>query len=558
MKAYRLVIAAAAGLFFLLFLGLPVYTVVAEGLRPSYLLEIVRNPIYREGLANAFAIAVVTTLVVTAMSLPLALLNDRYEFIGKPLVTPLLLLPMILPPFVGALGFIQVFGRFGAVNSLLASLGIVEFGRGPDWLGGDGRFWSVCVVEALHLYPIMFLNVMAALANVDPSLEDAASNLGCGRARRFFSITLPMIRPGLFAGASIVLIWSFTELGAPLMLGFNRVTTVQIFNGITELETNPIPYALVVILLLFACGLYTASRLMFGQDSGAMTVKGMVASRSRRLEGLPGLLVLLPFLLVTAFAVLPHFGMIFLSVSGDWYGTVLPASYTLDHFRDALSHALVVPGITNSLWYSLLAMVLCVGIGISVALMTERWRLPGWRVFDVLAMMPLAVPGIVLAFGYLSMSIHYSWVRALMDPVKNPTILLVIAYGVRRLPYVVRSVASGLQQTPVELEHAARNLGAGPWLTLRRITVPLIAANVVIGALFAFSFSMLEVSDSLILAQKTEFYPVTRAIFELSQILGSGPYVACAFGVWAMAFLAVTLIAASVLMGRTVGTLFRF
>jgi iron(III) transport system permease protein len=156
------------------------------------------------------------------------------------------------------------------------------------------------------------------------------------------------------------------------------------------------------------------------------------------------------------------------------------------------------------------------------------------------------------------MSIRYDWVRSLMDPVKNPTILLVLAYAMRRLPYVLRSVAAGLQQTPPDLEDAARNLGASAWTTLRKITAPLIAANIVIGALFAFSFSMIEVSDSLILAQKTEFFPVTRAIFELSQVLGSGAYLACAFGVWAMAFLGATLVIASTIMGKTIGSLFRF
>jgi iron(III) transport system permease protein len=526
-------------------------------LRPAYLLEIVRNPIYREGLGNAFAIAAVTTLLVLALAVPLALIHDRFDFAGKFLVTPLLLLPMILPPFVGALGFAQVLGRFGAVNSLLTTLGVVEFGHGPDWLGGSGRFWAVCVVEALHLYPILYLNVMAALANVDPGMEEAAKNLGCGRVRRFFAITLPMIRPGLFAGASIVLIWSFTELGAPLMLGYNRVTTVQIFNGITELETNPLPYALVVILLAVACGLYTASRALFGRNVETSPTKGMVGSNTVRLEGTARHLLLLPFLAVTALAVLPHFGMVFLSVAGDWYGTVLPGAYTLDHYRDALSHSLVVPSILNSLHYSLLAMAMSVAVGLALALLTVRWRPPGWQAFDLLAMMPLAVPGIVMAFGYLSMSIRYEWIRAIMDPVRNPTLLLVMAYGMRRLPYVTRAAVAGLQQTPVELETAARNLGAGPWLTLRRITVPLVAANLVIGALFAFSFSMLEVSDSLILAQRAQYFPVTRAIFELSQILGSGSYTACAFGVWAMAFLAATLLVANVIMGRNLGSLFR-
>ena len=109
-----------------------------------------------------------------------------------------------------------------------------------------------------------------------------------------------------------------------------------------------------------------------------------------------------------------------------------------------------------------------------------------------------------------------------------------------------------------ELENAARNFGAGPVRTLFKVTLPLVAANLLVGGLFAFSFSMLEVSDSLVLAQKSVFYPITKALLDLSQILGCGPAAACAFGVWAMAFLALTLGAAGALLGRKIGAIFKF
>ncbi|HRR27979.1 MAG TPA: iron ABC transporter permease [Victivallales bacterium] len=536
---------------------MPIYTVISEGLKLAYIVEIVKNPIYRDGMLNAFAIAFVTTVLVAMIAIPLAALNESFDFPGKNLVVPFVLLPMILPPFVGAIGFSQIFSRFGALNSLLTSLGLIEFGYGPDWLGGNGRFWAVCIVEALHLYPIMYLNVLASFGNLDPALNEAARNLGCGKIRRFFYITLPLIRSGLFAGTSIVFIWSFTELGAPLMLGFNRVSTVQIFNGITELETNPLPYALVVVVLATVCIIYAFSRFIFGKNNNALTVKGIVASRSRKISGLQGISIALLFIIVIILAALPHIGIILLSISGGWYCTFFPSSYTFEHFSNALSHPLVSSGIVNSLRYSLIATIISGTIGLLVAFIVVRWKNFAYQVLDVLAMMPLAVPGIVLAVGYLSMAVKYKWISSFADPVKNPTILLVCAYAIRRLPYVLRSIAAGLQEVPLELEDAARNLGANQLLAIRKITLPLISANLVIGAIFAFSFSMLEVSDSLILAQKTEFFPITRVIYELSQVLGSGPYLACAFGVWAMVFLSVSLLISSIIMGKTFGSLFR-
>ena len=181
-------------------------------------------------------------------------------------------------------------------------------------------------------------------------------------------------------------------------------------------------------------------------------------------------------------------------------------------------------------------------------------------------MVPLAVPGLVMAFGYIAISGFLAGLPAvkgspfwlsLFDVQTNPTLFLVVAYAVRRLPYMVRAAVAGLQQTSVTLEEAGASLGAPPWVTLRRITVPLIAANLIAGLLLAFAFSMLEVSDSLMLAQKVTHYPITKTIFELSQLIGVGRYLASALGVWAMLFLAVTLAGSSLLLGKKLGALFR-
>jgi iron(III) transport system permease protein len=185
-----------------------------------------------------------------------------------------------------------------------------------------------------------------------------------------------------------------------------------------------------------------------------------------------------------------------------------------------------------------------------------RTRLPGRHLLDAMAMMPLAVPGLVLAFGYLAMSQEGRFF-SFLDPTENPTGLLIIAYAVRRLPYVVRSCVAGFQQTSETLEEAAQNLGAPPLKATIRITLPLITANIMAGGLLAFSFAMLEVSDSLILAQQSAYYPITKAIYQLFNQLGNGHFLACALGVWAMIFLATTIAGASAVLGKKLGALFR-
>jgi iron(III) transport system permease protein len=126
-------------------------------------------------------------------------------------------------------------------------------------------------IQALNLYPILFLNLTAALANVDPAMEEAASNLGCTGLRRFRRITLPLIMPGVFAGGTIVFIFAFTELGTPLVFDYSRVTSVQIFQGIKEISGNPFPSALVVVMLVSTLLLYLASKLAFGRGGHAMS-----------------------------------------------------------------------------------------------------------------------------------------------------------------------------------------------------------------------------------------------------------------------------------------------
>lgn len=521
----------------------------------AYIAEVFRNPLYVEGLWNSLQMGVWSTILSTAIAVPLAWISDRFVFPGKSLLGALVLVPMIMPPFVGAIGIKQILGQQGALNALLVDIGILNVSHPIDWLG-EGRMWGVIVLNALHLYPILYLNLVAAFANVDPAMEEAAENLGCTGFRKFRRITLPLIMPGLFAGGTIVFIWSFTELGVPLMFDFTRVTSVQIFYGIKDIGANPFPFALVVVLLCSTVLLYAASKVFLGRDSHAMMAKATSQGGPKRAGLAQGLVCSGIFGLVTFFAMLPHIGVVMVAFSTDWYQTILPSGWTLLHFESALGHNLTLPSIQNSLKYAGLATILDVILGVAIAYVVVRTRIAGRQILDALSMLPLAVPGLVLAFGYLAMT-QEGKLFGFLNPTVDPLIILVIAYSVRRLPYVVRSAAAGFQQTSVTLEEAAQNLGCPPLRSLRKITLPLIAANLLAGGLLAFSFAMLEVSDSLILAQKQQDFPITKAIYELYQLLGEGRFVASALGVWAMAFLAVTIIGTSLILGKKLGAIFR-
>ncbi len=521
----------------------------------AYVAQVFANQTYTEAMRNSLLLGIATTILALAISLPLALLADRFDFPGKRALTAIILVPMILPPFVGAIGLRQMFGQYGAFNALLTRVGLLSDGQTIDWLG-NGQFWGVVVIQALNLYPILFLNLTAALANVDPAMEEAAANLGCTGFRRFRRITLPLIMPGVFAGGTIVFIFAFTELGTPLVFDYARTASVQIFYGIKEISGNPFPFALVVVMLTATLALYGLSKLLFGRGEQAMSGKATTAGGARKLHGSSAWLCTAWFVGVTFIALLPHIGVVIESFAEDWYRSVLPNTWTMRHYETALGHYLTVPSIINSLKYASLSVVIDVVLGLAIAYVIVRSKMPGRHVLDALSMLPLAVPGLVLAFGYLSMT-QPGRAFAALNPGNDPTILLVIAYAVRRLPYVVRSAVAGLQQTSETLEEAAQNLGCPPVRTLRRITFPLIAANVLAGGLLAFSFAMLEVSDSLILAAKQEDFPITKAIYELFMLIGDGKFLAAALGVWAMAFLGLTIAVASKVLGKKLGALFR-
>lgn len=518
----------------------------------EFFATVFRNPIYREGLWNAFALGIVSTLATLAIAFPLAMVGHRHDFIGKPVLGVLVLAPMILPPFVGAVGIKQMLGVNGAFNAFLIKTGLMDADLPYDWLA-NGRFAGIVLMNALHLYPILYMNIAAALANLDPAMEQAAENLGCPPWKRFFRITLPLAMPGVFAGASIVFIWAFTELGVPLVFDYARVAPVQIFDGLKGLDKNPIPYALTAILLVVAAVVFALSKLVMGRSPLGTAPKPGGRSRAVRLTGWKSAAAAGLFLGVFLVASIPHLGVLLLSVAGRWYGTVVPDELTMGHYIEALGSGLVVPSIQNSLMYAGCATLVALVIGLAVAWVVVRSDLKSRGLLDAVVMLPLAVPGLVMAFGYLALSQDGKPFHFLVGAGGSPFLLLVVAYATRRMPYIVRSAVAGLQQSNPALEEAAKSLGASPLRMLRRVSIPLIGANLAAGCILAFAFAMLEVSDSLILAQQEQHYPITKAIYTLLSTLGNGTELAAALGVWAMVFLLVAIMGAAVLGGKRGG-----
>ena len=251
-KAFMIFLAIMA--FFAVFLFYPMAYVfesafVVQGKFTIVFFELLfTDRFLTEALRNSVVIGIITTTSTAAFSLPLAFLCVRYDFPGKKWLQGLLLVPLVMPPFVGAIGLKQVFVRYGSVNLLLIDLHLMNPSNPTDWFGGG--FWGIITIEVLNLFPIMYLSIAAALANVDPSLEEAAQSLGAKGATLFRKITFPLTFPGFFAGAIIVFIWAFTDLGTPLIFDFTKTIPAQIFSMTQDIETNPMGYVLTIVTLV--------------------------------------------------------------------------------------------------------------------------------------------------------------------------------------------------------------------------------------------------------------------------------------------------------------------
>jgi iron(III) transport system permease protein len=537
-------------------LGMQAFQAGQGGPSFRYFQVLFENPFYLGCFANSLGIASVVTILALGVTLPLAYLCLRYDFPAKALCQGAILLPLVLPPFVGAIGLRQILARFGSLNLLLAHWGWVDLTNPPGWLGGAG-WWGVVAMEGLHLYPILFLSCQAAMANVDPSLRDAALNMGASGWRVFRTVTVPLAGPGIFAGSALVWVSAFTDLGVPLMFDYAAVVPVQIFNLVTQVD-NPLGSALVMVTLGVVAVLFLLAR-WWGGAGYAMMGRSAANETVIRLNGIRGVAVVTVVGGFIAVSLFPHVGVVVQALSLRWFMTVLPSEWSGAFFAEVLSLPQTLTGLGNSLGYAGAAVGVDVVLGAACAYLLAREQFFGKRLFELLVMLPLALPGLVMAFACYAAFTRAPFAGwAWWDPRENPTALLVVAYAMHRLPYMVRAADAGLRQTSVTLEEASANLGASVGRTLWKITLPLIGANLIAGTIMTFSFGMLDVSAGMVLAQESAFYPLTKAIYVLmGRITPTAPSLACAMGVLAMGFLAVSLFLASRLMGQKMGQLFK-
>ena len=518
--------------FLLLFLVLPVGRVFitaflgADGSPTTgHFSAFFAQGLMRESFFNSLFVAGLSALCAALLAVPLAYFTVRFQFRGAVLIQTLGVLPLVMPPFVGAAALQLIFGRSGSVNLLLEQ----TFGFTLPIMDG---LTGVIFVESIHYFPFILLNLTVALRNIDGAMEEAALNLGCTGWRLFRRVIFPLAAPGFAAGASLVFVKVFDDLGTPLVLGQTNLLAPQAYLRITQIGLeDPQGYVISVIMIVFSIlAMALSARTLAGRDYSTLQ-KGGASIARRRLTPLGALAAYGWIAFVLLLVLSPHLGVLLLSFAKVWSFAPLPDGYTLAHYATVFDDAGGM--ITNTLLYCGLAAGLDVLLGVAIAYLLLRSPLPAAKWLDWIASASLAVPGIVLAIGYLRLFKGLTWFGT-DTLVTSSWLLIMLAYAVRRLPYALRACVAALQQVHASLEEAAESLGATRLRTIRRVLLPLMAGGILAGFVTSFITAAVELSATILLTSSESQAPMSYGIYLYMQsIAGRGP--GAALGVLAIA-----------------------
>ncbi len=554
-RADRLLPALGVGviwLFLLLFLVYPLMRILYDAfsddagrLTLTNFVEFARDPYYLRSLVNSLLLGLGTVAATSVLGFAVAFLLVRYDFVGRNLFSYLTLIPIISPPLVGVLGFTFIMGRAGTVNVLL-----------EDWFGLAKPLnfvyglHGVLLVETLHLFPMITLNVVDALAKIDPALEEAAESVGARGWKKLVTITLPLTTPGYVAGALLVFIWTFSDFATPLVLGVHDLLASQAYLNIVQfVDRRLFRMGIVISALMVALAvvfLVAARRYVAIKDYSSLSYSKIARRRLSPLRQAAAL-AFLSFVMLLSF--IPYLGVGLASVGKGWSLTPFPLRYTLGYFERVIVET--PKYIVNSFLYSTLAVVLCVAIGVPIAWILARTRLPGRDTLDGLNTLILAIPGTAIGIAYIR-AFHFD-LPLVGRGLTSLWIILPLVLAIRRLPYTVRGSYASLLLVHRSMEEAAASVGASGFRSFSDVTLPLIWRGVLVGSLFSFMTSLQEASAVLFLSLGG-WETITVGIFSF-YIAGSANE-AAALGVILIVVAAVSVTLINRIAGTRMGGMF--
>ena len=479
-------------------------------------------------------ISLASVALAAAIGIPLAFLFEWFDFPGRKTLGSLVALPVVLPPLVGVIAFLFLYGESGFIARAIQRLFRLE--QAPWRLQGAG---AILLVHAYSMYVYFYLFTRAGLAKLDVSMLEAAQALGAGRRATLWRVVVPLLRPSLVGAAILTFMTALGSFSAPYIFGGGfRVMTTQIvatkLNGDLPLAmVETLALAIVAVIGLLILRRTEGDDILVALGKGTAPRPRLIRRRSIRLLAAGagwGLAVLL---------LLPHLTLLLVSLVpyGAWTTEILPPVLNFENYRRLFSEAERLRPLLNSLWMAATSTAAAAALAIAAGWLVVRHRARLRRAIESLLVLPWALPGTVFAIA-LAVTFSIDAPARLRFVLVGTAVILPLAYLVRALPLTGRAVLASYRQLDPALEEAAASLGAGRWRTLARVTLPQLRPGLAAGMSLAFVAALGDIVASIVL-YTYETRPI--AIEILSSLRLSETGVAAAFGVVLMLASAVVL-----------------
>ena len=480
-------------IIFLLFLVWPFSSIIinafksskVQGFTMANFQKFFQKKYYYGALKNSVSVSVVPSLFAIVLGVPMAYLMTRYNVWGKKVWHVLAILSLMSPPFLGAYAWIMMFGRAGSVTTFLKGFGITI----PTIYG----FGGISTVLTLKLYPYIYMYTSGAMESIDSSLEECAENLGSGKLRRFFTVTMPVVTPSITAGALVVFMSALADFGTPMLLGGQdfRTLPVLIYNEyLSEIGGNGnLASAISIIIVIITLVMLLVQKVYVGRRNYIMSA--LRPPKEIEVHGFRRFLVTLPVFLISFVSFLPQIVVCASSFQHTNYSS-FTGGFTFENYQNLGSR--LWSTMRNTFTYSLTAMVFIVVIGILMSYVIVRKKGKTGGLLDMLLMAPYVIPGSVLGLCYI---VTFN-VKPLV--LTGTAAIIIISYVIRKLPYTVRSASAFLMQMDPSVEEASINLGVPPMRTFWKVTARLMLPGVFSGAILSWVTCINELSCSIMLS----------------------------------------------------------
>ena len=474
-------------------------------------------PNFTRAITNTLKVGFLVGILSTLVGLLFAYV-EVYVRMGKftgGLFKVVSMLPVVSPPFVLSLSMIMLFGKAGIITRFLLKI----------YDNSVYGFWGIAIVQTLTFFPVCYMMLKGLLKNIDPSLEEAARDMGASRWKVFTSVTLPLLLPGLGNAFLVTFIESIADFANPMIIGGSYDTlATTIYLQITGAYDKAGAAAMAVVLLCITLAMFAVQKYYLERKTAAtLTGKAsrgrmLITDRSVRVPltvlcSLVALFVIMMYICVPIGACFPTWGYKFFPLTGKWFKLVFTRYHGFQAFRDSFLLSLISAPIT-----ALLSMI------ISYLVVKRRFRSKGF--IEAVSMLAMAVPGTVLGVGYIRGFSGGLFHSGFMQGLYGTGLILIIVFVVRSLPTGTRSGISALRQIDKSIEESAYDMGADSFRVFMTVTLPLIKDSFLSGLVTSFVRSITAIS-AIILLVTPQFLLITVQINEFAE---KGSYsLACAF-----------------------------